>query len=77
MAFSCRTALSCDNCGAEIATAGERMPDCASRQWLELSAKGNGWIKILGKYNICKECAEHYDRNYLYVKMRKTEEPAL
>lgn len=44
---------------------------------MEISAKERGWIKILGKYNICRECVEHYGRNHLIQTMEQMEQPVI
>lgn len=37
MGFQCQTTLYCDSCGTYLITCGTRMPDCSSRQDMEIS----------------------------------------
>ena len=58
--FYCKTQLSCDICGKGSATGGSRMSDCASKQFFRLLKKREGWSVYYGRYDVCKDCREHY-----------------
>lgn len=58
--FECKTYLSCDICGYSYSSTGRTKDRAANRDSFRRSLKENGWKTIYGKYDVCKDCVEHY-----------------
>lgn len=58
--FYCETHFYCDICGKGFKTSGKRMADCSSKAQFRFIQKKEGWRTVYGKYDVCKDCMQHY-----------------